>query len=70
MSGIGCVSSASLQSMSSVSGSSSAKELMSVVENGMEQQTELATKFIRISAEEQLQQQKMSMLGQVVDMYA
>lgn len=69
MSGISGISSASYPSVASTS-SNTAQSLMSVVEEGMEDQTNLAQKFVKISAEEKLQQQQMSMLGQVVDMYA
>lgn len=65
MSGVSGVSSAPVAPVSS----SSAQSLMSVVEEGMEDQTNLASKFVKISAEQKLQQQQMTMLGQVVDMY-
>lgn len=67
MYGVSGVSSASYPSVAP--SSSSAQSLMSVVEEGMEDQTNLASKFVKISAEQKLQQQQMSMLGQVVDMY-
>ena len=57
--------------MSGVSGvsSSSAASLMQVLDASMQSQTDMAEKFVKIAAEEKVQAQQLSMLGQVIDRY-
>ena len=57
--------------MSGVSGvsSSSAASLMQVLNDSMQSQTDMAEKFVKIAAEEKVQAQQLSMLGQVIDRY-
>ena len=57
--------------MSGVSGvsSSSAASLMQVLDDSMQSQTDMAEKFVKIAAEEKVQAQQLSMLGQVIDRY-
>ena len=57
--------------MSGVSGvsSSSAASLMQVLDDSMQSQTDMAEKFVKIAAEEKVQAQQLSMLGQVIDQY-
>ncbi len=57
--------------MSGVSGvsSSSAASLMQVLDNSMQSQTDMAEKMVKIAAEEKVQAQQLSLLGQVIDRY-
>lgn len=57
--------------MSGVSGvsSSSAAAMMQVLNDSMQSQTDMAEKFVKIAAEEKVQAQQLSMLGQVIDRY-
>ncbi len=57
--------------MSGVSGvsSSSAASLMQVLNDSMQSQTDMAEKFVKIAAEEKVQAQQLSMIGQVIDRY-
>ncbi|MBQ2593531.1 MAG: hypothetical protein II567_09675 [Candidatus Riflebacteria bacterium] len=57
--------------MSGVSGvsSSSAASMMQVLNDSMQSQTDMAEKFVKIAAEEKVQAQQLSMLGQVIDRY-
>ncbi|MBQ3644129.1 MAG: hypothetical protein II961_05990 [Candidatus Riflebacteria bacterium] len=57
--------------MSGVSGvsSSSAASMMQVLNDSMQSQTDMAEKFVKIAAEEKVQAQQLSMLGQVIDQY-
>ena len=57
--------------MSGVSGvsSSSAASMMQVLNDSMQSQTDMAEKFVKIAAEEKVQAQQLSMLGQVIDPY-
>ena len=57
MSGVSCVS------------SSSAASMMQVLNDSMQSQTDMAEKFVKIAAEEKVQAQQLSMLGQVIDRY-
>ncbi len=57
--------------MSGVSGvsSSSAASLMQVLDDSMQSQTDMAEKMVKIAAEEQVQAQQLSLIGQVIDRY-
>ncbi len=57
--------------MSGVSGvsSSSAASMMQVLNDSMQSQTDMAEKFVKIAAEEKVQAQQLSMIGQVIDRY-
>ena len=57
--------------MSGVSGvsSSSAASLMQVLDDSMQSQTDMAEKIVKIAAEEKVQAQQLSLIGQVIDRY-
>ncbi len=57
--------------MSGVSGvsSSSAASLMQVLDDSMQSQTDMAEKMVKIAAEEKVQAQQLSIIGQVIDRY-
>ena len=57
--------------MSGVSGVSSntAASLMQVLDDSMKSQTDMAEKIVKIAAEEQVQAQQLSLIGQVIDRY-
>ncbi len=57
--------------MSGVSGVSSntAASLMQVLDNSMQSQTDLAQKAIKIAAEEKVQAEQLSIIGQAIDRY-
>ena len=48
---------------------SSAASMMQVLNDSMQSQTDMAEKFVKIAAEEKVQAQQLSMLGQVIDQY-
>ena len=59
--------------MSGVSGvsssASSAASLMQVLENKMQDQTDLAEKFVKIATEEKFQAAQMAGIGEIIDTY-
>lgn len=57
--------------MSGVSGvsSSSAASLIQVLDDSMQSQTDMAEKMVKIAAEEKVQAQQLSIIGQVIDRY-
>lgn len=59
-----------MSNLSGVSSSNTGAALMQVLDNQMQAQTDLAEKFIKITAEEKVQAAQLAGLGQIIDIYA